>query len=88
MPRLPKQIDTVIDYKALRMRQAWLEMSHAELIDVIRATGKSSCKQTFSRFMKGAEDMTVTTIKQHAASMGLRVRVSFELMEEGECKAS
>jgi hypothetical protein len=76
--RTPKP--TFIDYRTLRARKAYLGLRNE---DLMRATGCSP--RTVSAFLAGNEKMNLEKIVVLAAELGLKPRVTFELLEgDGE----
>lgn len=67
---------SVIDYRELRARKAWLGLRNE---DLTRQTGASN--ETLSRVLSGKENVTLGSVIKIAAALNLRPRVTFEPIE-------
>jgi len=83
MPKLQKEFETVIDYRTLRARRAWLGLEYAKVVEAVEVDGgEPASEDTLARLLRGDQTMTVNTIVRYAAGLGLRPRVIFEPIEE------
>jgi hypothetical protein len=72
-----KQDNSVIDWRTLRARKAYLGLYNE---DMARAAGCSM--PTVTAFLAGDEEMKPGKIISLAAALGLRVKVTFEVIED------
>ena len=72
-----RQENLVINYRKLKARKAYLELSN---MDLIQRAGMGS--RTVSAFLNGAKTLNLQTIERLAAELGLRVIVDFQPIEQ------
>ncbi|HKQ90864.1 MAG TPA: hypothetical protein VJZ77_09290 [Blastocatellia bacterium] len=83
MRKLNRQNNSIVDWRALRARKSHLDLYNE---DLIQATGCSS--RTVSAFFAGDEKMNLDTMIRLAAVMGLRPRITFEVVESDPAQAA
>jgi hypothetical protein len=78
MVRLNKQNNSIVDWRTLRARKAYLGLRNE---DLMRAADGSS--RTVSAFLAGDEKMNLDTIIRLATVLGLSVKITFEVVKDG-----